>query len=316
MSFLYFLEGIRNPVMNFLMSLITRFGEETFFLVMVLIIFWCVDKKKGFYIMFVGFFGMEINTVLKMTFRIPRPWVLDPNFTIVESARAAATGYSFPSGHTQIITGTMGCVARTTKNRKLCIGSILLILLVAFSRMYLGCHTPQDVSVSLIVGTILVLGIYKVLYAGENKKLKGAAVGSNYENRNFIIMFCAVFITAAIALFYVFHLDASVVDAANLKDAKETTALLFGLIPAMIIGWFADMKYVHFSTKASIKVQLRKAILGIVIAVGIKTGLKLLFAQIMPEDLAYLARGIRYFILPLFATVFWPMTFPKENAQK
>ena len=50
--------------------------------------------------MTVGFFGTLVNQFLKLVCRVPRPWVRDPNFTIVEAARADATGYSFPSGHT------------------------------------------------------------------------------------------------------------------------------------------------------------------------------------------------------------------------
>ena len=50
MSFLYWLESIRNPVLDAIMSTITHLGEETFFLIISLLIFWCVDKKRGYYL--------------------------------------------------------------------------------------------------------------------------------------------------------------------------------------------------------------------------------------------------------------------------
>ena len=106
MEFLYLLEKIRIPGLNELMLAITTLGEETAFLVIALIVFWCVDKKKGYYVMTVGFLGTMTNQFLKLLCRVPRPWVLDPNFTILEQAREAATGYSFPSGHTQSAVGT------------------------------------------------------------------------------------------------------------------------------------------------------------------------------------------------------------------
>ena len=92
MSFLYLLESIRNPVLDFFFSLITYCGDEIVFMAVGMIVFWCVSKKEGYYLLCVGFLGTVINQFLKMVCRIPRPWVKDPNFTIVESAREAASG--------------------------------------------------------------------------------------------------------------------------------------------------------------------------------------------------------------------------------
>ena len=111
MPFLYFLQSIRNPILDGFFALITHLGEETFFLVIAILFFWCVNKRDGYFILLTGLVGTVINQLAKLFFRIPRPWVLDPNFDIVESARAEATGYSFPSGHTQNIAGTYGTIA-------------------------------------------------------------------------------------------------------------------------------------------------------------------------------------------------------------
>ena len=86
MEFLYLLEKIRLPGLNELMLAVTTLGEETAFLVIGLIVFWCVDKRKGYYVMSVGFLGTMANQVLKLACRIPRPWVLDPDFTILEGS--------------------------------------------------------------------------------------------------------------------------------------------------------------------------------------------------------------------------------------
>ena len=134
MGLLYILEKIRMPGLNELMLAVTTLGEETAFLVVALIVFWCVDKKNGYYIMAVGFLGTMLNQMVKLCCRIPRPWILDPDFTILEQAREAAKGYSFPSGHTQSAVGTFGCLAVSAKKkwwRTLC---VLLAFLVGFSR--------------------------------------------------------------------------------------------------------------------------------------------------------------------------------------
>ena len=92
MSVLYWLESIRNPVLDAVMQFFTLFGEELMFMILALLVFWCVSKEEGYYLLFVGFFGTIVNQFLKLLCRIPRPWVRDPDFTIVESARAGATG--------------------------------------------------------------------------------------------------------------------------------------------------------------------------------------------------------------------------------
>lgn len=90
MSFLYWLESIRCPFLDAVMQAFTCFGEELAFLLLALTIFWCVSKEEGYYLLFVGFFGTVLNQFLKLLCRIPRPWVRDPDFTIVESARSVA----------------------------------------------------------------------------------------------------------------------------------------------------------------------------------------------------------------------------------
>ena len=97
MGVLYALESIRTPVLDKIMLIISELGGEAPFLIIAIAVFWCIDKRKGYYLMTVGFFGMILNQFLKILCCVPRPWVKDPEFTIVEPARAGATGYSFPS---------------------------------------------------------------------------------------------------------------------------------------------------------------------------------------------------------------------------
>ena len=178
MSFLYWLESIRCPFLDAVMQAFTCFGEELAFLLLALTIFWCVSKEEGYYLLFVGFFGTVLNQFLKLLCRIPRPWVRDPSFTIVESARSGAGGYSFPSGHTQNAVGTLGGIARWHKNRALRIVCIVLAALTAFSRMYLGVHTPLDVSVAAVTAVVLIFVIYPIVRsAAEDPKKMAVLLG-------------------------------------------------------------------------------------------------------------------------------------------
>ena len=92
MDFLYLLEKIRMPGLNEFMLTVTHLGEETAFLVLALIVFWCVDKYQGYYLLGVGLFGNLCNQFLKIVCRIPRPWVKDPDFHALEDAIPEATG--------------------------------------------------------------------------------------------------------------------------------------------------------------------------------------------------------------------------------
>ena len=169
MDILYALEKIRTPFWNGVMSAVTQLGGEVIFIVAAVVVFWCVSKWEGYYLMTIAFCGTVLNQFLKLICRVPRPWVQDPNFTIVESARAEATGYSFPSGHTQNAIGLFGGMARWGGRRWVRLGLTALALVIAFSRMYLGVHTPADVGVSLVLAAALVLGLYPLMRRAQEK---------------------------------------------------------------------------------------------------------------------------------------------------
>ena len=170
MEFLRLLESARLPALDAFFSAVTYLGDELAFMALALLLFWCVDKRMGYYVFVVGLFGTLANQFLKILCRVPRPWVLDPGFTIVESARAAATGYSFPSGHTQNAVGTFGAIGLLTKRRWVKIACLALVLLVPFSRMYLGVHTPLDVSVAFLMAAILLAAFYPIFRSEEKTK--------------------------------------------------------------------------------------------------------------------------------------------------
>lgn len=296
MELLYLLESIRNPVLDALVSVITHLGGETVFIVIAMLFYWCIDKKRGYYILSVCFVGTLVNQFLKLMFRIPRPWIKDPDFTIVEAARAEATGYSFPSGHTQNVTGYLGGIARTTKRRVVRIISVILILLTAFSRMYLGVHTPLDVGVSLAVGALLVFVMHPIYKRADNPK--------------FIYgLFTGMLVLAAIyTAFTELHAWPADIDADNLASGIKNGWTLTGVSAGMLIACIIDTTKLNFDVKAPLWGQLIKVVIGLAVALLIKSVLK------APLDALFngagIARAIRYFIMVIFAAVIWPMAFP------
>ncbi len=296
MEILRFLEGIRVPFLDTFFSVITHLGEETFFIVFGLLFFWCVNKKQGYYLLSVGFVGTVINQFLKLWFRIPRPWVKDSSFTIVESARAEATGYSFPSGHTQSSVGVFGSLARWNREKWIRIPSIILCVLVPFSRLYLGVHTPLDVGVSVAIALALVFGIYPFI----NKFFE--------DKRKMRIFLLAIAVLSALnlafVLLYKFPADA---DGENLVHGVKNAYKMLGCTLGVLIGFEVDSKYINFKTDGSLLCQILKLAVGMLPLLGIKEGLKYPLGLIFGGS--YVADGARYFILVIFAVCVWPLTF-------
>lgn len=296
MELLYWFESIRNPVLDTLMSLATHLGEETFFMVGALFVFWCVDKRKGYYLLSVGFVGTLVNQWLKIICRVPRPWVKDPNFTIVEAARAEATGYSFPSGHTQTAVGFFGGVAQFTGQLWLRIICIAILLLVSVSRMYLGVHTPADVGVSFVVAAALVFVLYPLL---ESTLW--------FPNRIYGILGVMLAFSLAFVGFMEFFPFPAGIDPENLAHAVKNAYSMAGAVGGMLLVSVFDNKLLQFPNRAPWWGQAVKLIGGLLLVVLVRSLLKTpLLALFNGHDAAH---AVRYFLMVLAAGCLWPMTF-------
>jgi len=295
MAFLRLLEGLRTPFLDALFSFITNFGDEIGFLVVALTVFWCVNKRYGYYIFLVGLCGTVCNQFLKLWFRIPRPWVLDPSFTIVESAREGAAGYSFPSGHTQNIMCTAGGLAVCLKKpwqRTVC---WVLAALVALSRMYLGVHTPLDVGVSLLTGALLLAALYPMTRSD-----------ARLERWMPWLLAGFVLLSGGFLLFvrtYAFPVD---IDPANLAAGTKNANLLMGCALGLAGAYLLDRKWLRFSTEAPLPGQILKVVLGLGLTMALRAVLKAPLNHLLGgwADLA------RYFLTVLAVGGLWPAAFP------
>ena len=293
MEFLYFLEEIRFPFLNEIMLLLTQLGEETAFLVIALVLFWCVDKYTGYYVLSVGFVGTLLNQFLKLWFRIPRPWVIDPEFSILEQAREGAAGYSFPSGHTQSAVGTFGAIAYTTPNRWIRRIVLCVAVIVPLSRMYIGVHTPLDVFVSCAIAMILIV------------LLKPIVLGNRQKNMPFLFG-AMIALSIGFLCFVEFYPFPGDVDAHNLASGYQNAYTLMGALFGLLIVYIVDEKWLHFSTKAIWWAQILKVCGGLVVVLAVKSGLKAPLNILLGE---YYGRAARYCLIVLAAGICWPLTF-------
>ena len=294
MEFLYLLEKIRLPGLNELMLAVTELGGELPFLVAALIVFWCVDKRQGYYVLSVGFLGTLTNQFMKLWFRIPRPWVLDPEFTILEQAREAAAGYSFPSGHTQNSVGTFGALAVTNKNKWVRGICLALVILVPFSRMYVGVHTPADVLVAAAMAIVFLAVLYPVIYKNDGKNIP-------------VLLAVMTLLAVAFLLFvelYPFPMD---IDLHNLESGVKNAYTLLGSLVGLIIVYLVDQRYLHFDTKAVWWAQVLKVAFGLLVVLAVKSGMKTPLEVLCGGHM--IARGLRYFLIVIVAGIVWPLTF-------
>lgn len=293
MDFLYLLESIRNPVLDAIFSVITHLGEEMVFIVVAMILLWCVDKYEAYFMLFTGFIGTQINQLLKVTFRIERPWVKDPNFHAVESAIPEATGYSFPSGHTQSATGTFGAIGLWNRKTWLRIVCAALIVLVAFSRMYLGVHTPLDVGVSLLVAVVLLAVLYPVM-----KKLRDNPKGM----RILLAILVAISVAQTVYMTVTLYHETAAELLSGLKNAYK----MLGAVAGMAVVYELDQRFIRYETNAVWWAQILKVALGLGLTLGVK---ELCYAAFSFIEWEPLSRVFSYFFMVLFAGAVWPLTF-------
>lgn len=293
MKFLYMLESIRIPVLNEFMLLITHLGEETAFLVIALVMFWCIDKRRGYYILSVGFVGTILNQFMKMCFQIPRPFEADPNFHCLPAAEPEATGFSFPSGHTQSSVGTFGALAHTQKEKWLKIVFISIAVLVPFSRMYVGVHTPKDVLVAAAIAVSLIF-LIKPFVFDENGKYMPVLLG--------VMTLLAVGYVLFVSL-YEFPLD---VNQERIASGIESGYTLLGAMFGLLVVYIVDEKWLNFSTEAVWWAQILKIALGLGAVLVVKSGLKPVLNAAFGE---LAGRSVRYFLIVIVAGIIWPLSF-------
>ena len=284
MSVLYWFESIRTPFLTTLMDLVTRLGEETVIVVLALLFLWCLDKHEGYFLLTVGFAGMLASQFLKILCRIPRPWVKDPSFTIVESAREAATGYSFPSGHSQNAVGAFGSVAAWQKGRILRVITILFCVLVPVSRMYLGVHTPADVLVGSGISVVLIFAFLPLFRSLKEHPIR------------FYPLLGAFFILATA---YVLYLELTVfpsdVDAENLASAYGNAYKLIGSLLGLFVMYLLDQRLWKYETRAPFLAQVMKLALGALVVMAVKILLKNPLLALTGGHAS--AGAIRYFLM-------------------
>lgn len=291
MQLLYWFEKIRNPFLDFVFSAITYLGDEIALMLIAIVLFWCVNKRSGYYMLVSGFFGIIVNQVLKLACKIPRPEKIDPKFTIVESAREAAQGYSFPSGHTQNAVTVFGSIFLLAKKTWVKITAIVIAVLVGVSRMYLGVHTVWDV-IAAAGCAIIILLVLEELF--KNDEIFHKAMP--YISAALILCSVGFFLYAC-----VFTPEST---DPNVIAAKNNALTLLGCSAGLLLVYPLDRFVIKFDTKSSWYGNVIKVVGGFVIVMLLRS-----LKAPMYSVLGDYERPIRYFLIIAFGGAGWPYMF-------
>ena len=296
MEFIRLLENIRSPFLDSVFGLITSLGEETIGIIVLCAIFWCISKRAAYGIGITYFLSGLTVQGMKICFRIDRPWVADATLNPVPSALEHATGYSFPSGHTQSAAAIFGTLGVQIKRKPLKAVFFLLAILVAFSRLYLGVHTPADVAVSLLISAVLIFLTVKVFKADPVNKKRELATAV------FMVLFAGAVIVIAAVLF-----SRGAIDQGYVSDCLKAA----GAGAGFAVGMYIERVYISFPVKAKNLVwQIIKLVIGLAGVLAIKEGLKLVIGTGLGVD------TFRYFLMLIWVTVLFPLIIKKWLAGK
>ena len=271
-----FIQQFRSPLLDQFFELVTQLGEELLAIIVIATIYYGYKKGLGKKIMYILLASLTLNNALKFLIKLPRP-IGEPG---IESIRVeTATGFSFPSGHAQMSATLFTALANIIKKQWFNIVSIIIIVLVALSRVYLGVHYPIDA----IAGAILGVG---VVIASE-------FLFKHYKNETYIFGITSVlFLPFAILFFF---------------DGEAQQAADFFKVYGLLLGVFAaieyEAKYINFKDPTKWSSRIIRVLLALVLIIGIKEGVKL----VTPDT--YWMDFIRYFLMALIPLGFLPHLF-------
>lgn len=273
MELIKLIQSFSNPLLDIFFQLITMVGEDTFFIFVTAIIYWCIDKELGYKLGFVTLTSATVNCGIKYFLKIPRP-IGEPG---IRSLRVhTAEGYSFPSGHTQNTTTLWTFFMVQFKRGWLYTAGTIMIFSVGVSRLYLGVHTPADVLGGIIIGVVWVI-VWSFIYEASRRRK---------DSRILII-------TVALAL----------IGLLAFRDASYYKVV--GALTGLLIGYLTESRFIRFDVKASILQQIIKVVFGLMVVYA----LRLILKSVLPEIL--ISYFFRYLILILWVTIAAPLFFKR-----
>jgi membrane-associated phospholipid phosphatase len=272
------IQQVHGPVLDNIFRIITFGGEEQFYLVLLPLILWCFDYSFGAVLAVFFMLAESVNFTLKELIQHPRPFDLNPSLKL-----SAADGYGMPSGHAQLSLVVWIAIADRVKKTWFWVVAVSIVILISFSRIYLGVHFPTDVFAGLIVGGLLLV-LYFAYRITIEKWVKGLNTGFQ--------------LLLAIGLSLLFLLPHAS------TDALTGTGAFLGLALGLIFKY----RYLPYSVDGPWWQRALRFVIGVAILFALYLGLKAAF----PRDgtvIGSVFRVVRYAVIGGWITIGAPWLF-------
>lgn len=297
------------PGLRGIMTLISDLGQFEVYLAVVLLLYWCVDKRAGAHMAYLMGLNYVLMGIGKHFMRGPRPFWLDETLNVSETG-----GYGVPSGHTSSATVAYFYLAYWAKRRWAWVLAGFGVFLMGLSRIYLGQHFLHDVIAGFLLGVAVLVG-YAVWLRYAQNRFQNQILG-----RRFWTAVAVPFVLGGLyfaGLFVLGAADESVAWAdfiaiAELESMEEMISSL-GVLLGLGAGFVLEGSRVRFSVAGEWWMRLLRYGVGLIGSLVMLYGLRWLFGLLLPEDtavwLTLILRLVRYTATALVATFFLPMLF-------
>ncbi|HEC23958.1 MAG TPA: phosphatase PAP2 family protein [Chloroflexi bacterium] len=281
----------RTPLIETLGLFFHFAGSEDFYLILLPLIYWCIDARLGRQLSLFFMIAAWSNAWLKAWWKRPRPFQVSPEVRNV----VTETSYGLPSGHAHLSTALWGGIALEVRRRWATLLIALYLLLMALSRMALGVHFPQDVIGGLLIGLASV-----AVYAWSLPKL-----GAWLEDRGLWVQIGLVVVVTALML--IIHPGLIPVTSPDGLAGAVTPA---GAFLGMGIGFALEVRSVRFDARGRLWKRLLRFLIGMIGVMILRFGLGALFGGLEP---ALIFRLVRYGLIGLWAGFGAPWVFVKAR---
>ena len=301
------LQGLRESLGSGFESAVAGLSESIMMVGLVLctFVYWSVNKKTGQFALMCFSVGNTLNQFVKNIACVYRPWILDSRIAPASGALGGATGYSFPSGHTVMSGTTFGSIAWRVR-RKLPVVAVVLVVIVlleAFLRMFLGVHTPQDVLAALAESLLVVL---LGSFAYDRYEARCEKTGRNRDG--LVLLGVVVLCVACIAVIELKEYPMDYVDGVLLVDPDVMKRDIYegvGAFSGMFAGWYCERRWVNFEVgDISVGERVLRCVVGIALVAGVFFGFDMLAKALIGPALAkltsrFVAAFFVMFVVPL-----------------
>ncbi|MCX8059088.1 MAG: phosphatase PAP2 family protein [Spirochaetes bacterium] len=290
LEILEYISKIRTPFLNYFFYFLSFLGSEKFYLIILPLLFWCIDEKGAYKLTILFFISYFINDYLKSLFKIPRPFSINKNIAI-----AYEESFSFPSAHSQGSATIYGAISLRFKGFLKILFLIFLPILIALSRIYLGVHYPIDIICGLIIGYFFVF-----LFSFFEKRIENF-----FENRSFLFKLVIIIVLDFLLIIIKYN-------------STSITGAFFGLSFGYILyNQINDVKKNNRTSENEIILQkkgiilkkLIKYIIGLVFIFIFYFGGSVFYSKNHHDLKYYIFSYIKYLIIGFWISFVYPLIY-------